>query len=91
MVGQVGVVDAVMLQRQHKTGTVQVVLGDFILAVKFPKSLIQRMIHLVELVSTRNPQVFQVVFVVNALKSHFSSSVKVPQSTVEVEEDMLVF
>jgi hypothetical protein len=44
------------------------------------------MIHLVKLVGARDAAASQVVFLVNAFKGYFSSSVKVPKRSVKVKE-----
>ena len=91
MVSQSSVVDAIVRQRLLKAGAIEVIFGDFIGAVKFPKSLIQWMIHLMKLMCAGNATAFQIVLVVNSLKSHLCGGVKVPKGSVKVEKDVLVF
>ena len=90
VVGEGGVVDAVVFQGQHETGAVQEIFGNLVGAVKLPKSLIQRMIHLMELVRAWDAEFFQAELLINALESHLSGGVEVPQRAVEVEEYVLV-
>ena len=78
MVGQGSIVDAVMLQRLHKTGAVQIVFGDFVGAIEHPKLFVQGMIHFMEFMGAGDAKIFQMVLLVNALKGHFCGGVEVP-------------
>ena len=58
MVGQLHIVDAIMLQWFQKTGAVEILFGDFVFTIQLPKSLIQRMIYLVKFMRAGDAKLF---------------------------------
>ncbi len=90
MVGEFYIMDAVMLQGLKKASSVEVVFGDSVFPVEFPKLFVQGVIHLMEVMGTGNAEVFEMVLVVDTLESHLGGSIEIPKCPVEVEEDVFV-
>ena len=79
-----------MFQRLHETGVVKLVLGDHVGAIEFPKLLVQWMIHFVEFVGAWDASFLKMVFGINLFEGHFGSGIKIPEGTVQVEENMTI-
>ena len=90
MVGQLDVVDAVMLQGLHETGAVELVLGDLVGAIALPELFVQGMVHHVEFMGAGDAQILEVILLIDLFEGHFGGGIEVPKGAVEVKENMFV-
>ena len=90
MIGKRYVVDAVVLQRLQKAGSVELVLGDLVGPIQLPEFFVQGVINHVELVCTGDAEFSEVVLLINPFKGNFGGGVEIPKGAVKVEKQVAI-